>query len=72
MAYVELSIMGERLSADHAAAAKYVSEFADMVAGRNYSPQEVYNADVTDLNFKPLPKKSLASKKEEKQTLSPN
>ena len=51
------------LSANHAAAAKYISEFTDVVAGGNYSPQEVYNSDETSLNFKGLQKKSQASKR---------
>ena len=39
-------------------------EFADLISSENYSPQQVYNADETGLNFKALPTKSLASKEE--------
>ena len=59
-----LSITGESLSADHYVAKEYVSKFADIIASENYSPQEVYNCDETGLNFKALPKKSLAAKQE--------
>ena len=45
---------------------KYVSEFADPVVAENYSPLEVYNTDKTGLNFKAVPKESLASKKRRK------
>ena len=37
----ELSVMGKQISADHAAAANYVSEFADMVAAGNYFPMRL-------------------------------
>ena len=60
----EFLVMGEQSSADHVAAAEYISEFADVVAAGNYSPQELYNANETGLNFKALPKKNLPSKKE--------
>ena len=60
----QLTITGEQLSANHVAAEEYICEFTGLVASRNYSPEEVYNADETGLNFKALPKKSLASKDE--------
>lgn len=60
----QLSISGEKLSADIDAAQDYLNEFVDMISPGNYSPQQIYNADETGLNFKALPKKSLASKEE--------
>ena len=60
----QLTITGEKLSADVAAAEKYISEFAELILSENYSPQLVYNADESGLNFKALPSKSLASKEE--------
>lgn len=52
----------EQLTSDNAAAAKYLSTFADMISGENYSLQQIYNADETGLNFKALPSKSLAAR----------
>lgn len=60
----QLTISGEKLSADNTAAKEYLDEFADLISSENYSPQQVYNADETGLNFKALPTKSLASKEE--------
>lgn len=60
----QLSITGEKLSADFAAANDYLDEFSDLIGSENLSPQQVYNADETGLNFKSLPTKSLASKLE--------
>ncbi|XP_046685292.1 jerky protein homolog-like [Homalodisca vitripennis] len=50
------------MSADSKAAAEYLQEFKEITS--SYSPQQVYNADETGLNFKALPKKSLASREE--------
>ena len=61
----ELAVTGQQLSADHAATATHITEFADVVITGDYSPYEVYNTDETGLHFKALPKKSLTSKKEE-------
>lgn len=60
----QLTITGERLSSDEAAACEYVNTFTDMILAENYSPQQIYNADETGLNFKSLPSKSLAAKEE--------
>lgn len=60
----QLSICGEKLSADTASAEEYIKEFAEIVSSQNYSPQQIYNADETGLNFKALPTKSLASQEE--------
>lgn len=58
----QLSIAGEKLSADLESAQNYISKFAELVSG--YSPQQIFNADETGLWFKSLPEKSLASKEE--------
>ncbi|XP_046684931.1 jerky protein homolog-like, partial [Homalodisca vitripennis] len=50
------------MSADSNAAAEYLQEFKEITS--SYSPQQVYNADETGLNFKALPTKSLASREE--------
>ncbi|XP_046662877.1 tigger transposable element-derived protein 1-like [Homalodisca vitripennis] len=50
------------MSADSIAAAEYLQEFKEITS--SYSPQQVYNADETGLNFKALPTKSLASREE--------
>ncbi|XP_028649015.2 jerky protein homolog-like [Erpetoichthys calabaricus] len=58
----QLTITGEKLSADNEAAVEYLEEFKCIIS--SYSPQQVYNADETGLNFKALPTKSLASQEE--------
>lgn len=60
----QLTITGEQLSSDHAAVQGYLSTFENLIAEGNYSPQQIYNADETGLNFRALPTKSLASKAE--------
>lgn len=60
----QLTISGEKLSADNEAAADFLKEFKDLVSSQNYTPQQVYNADETGLNFKALPTRSLASEEE--------
>uniref|UniRef100_A0A8C4SMY0 HTH CENPB-type domain-containing protein n=1 Tax=Erpetoichthys calabaricus TaxID=27687 RepID=A0A8C4SMY0_ERPCA len=58
----QLTITGEKLSADNEAAVEYLEEFKCIIS--SYSPQQVYNADERGLNFKALPTKSLASQEE--------
>ncbi|GFW57037.1 jerky protein homolog-like [Trichonephila clavipes] len=60
----QLTITGEKLSSDFDAAKEYVTTFANLIAEGNYSPQQIYDADETGLNFRALPKKSLASQEE--------
>lgn len=60
----QLAVTGERLSSNEAAATEYLNKFSNLIAAGNYSPQQIYNADETGLNFKALPKKSLAAKQE--------
>uniref|UniRef100_A0A1B6FS75 HTH CENPB-type domain-containing protein n=1 Tax=Cuerna arida TaxID=1464854 RepID=A0A1B6FS75_9HEMI len=58
----QLTVTGKKMSADSNAAAEYLQEFKEITS--SYSPQQVYNADETGLNFKALPTKSLASREE--------
>ncbi|GFT97592.1 jerky protein homolog-like [Trichonephila clavipes] len=60
----QLTITGEKLSSDFDATKEYVTTFVNLIAEGNYSPQQIYNADETGLNFRALPKKSLASQDE--------
>jgi hypothetical protein len=48
----QLTITGEQLSSDNAAANSYLDEFTAIITQGGYSPQQVYNADKTGLNFK--------------------
>ncbi|XP_053969096.1 jerky protein homolog-like [Anastrepha ludens] len=58
----ELDLCGEKLSADNTAAEKFIEEFKTKI--ENYDPEFVFNADETGLNWKALPRKTLASKRE--------
>lgn len=60
----ELKIQGESLSADSNAAEKFKETFSAFVKKEELSEDDVYNADETGLNWKALPRKSLASRKE--------
>lgn len=55
----QLNLCGEKLSADSDAVDVFKTMFADYTQG--YSKDQIYNADETGVNFKMLPKKSLAS-----------
>ena len=59
-----LDIQGERLSSDGAAADEFKNNFAEVLMSENYTLDYVYNADETGLNWRTLPPKSLASKRE--------
>lgn len=54
----QLSLCGEKMSADQDAVDVFKTEFEEMVEG--YTMDQLFNADETGLNFKMLPKKSLA------------
>lgn len=60
----QLTITGEKLSADLVAGKEYVDQLNKLITEDKYSPQQIYNADETGLNFKALPNKSLASREE--------
>ncbi|XP_064410276.1 jerky protein homolog [Latimeria chalumnae] len=61
-------VCGEKRSADSEAAAKYVDEFAQLVANEKLSPEQVYNADETALYWCCMPRKTLATESEESPT----
>ncbi|GFW22884.1 jerky protein homolog-like [Trichonephila clavipes] len=53
----QLTITGEKLSSDFDAAKEYMTTFANLIAEGSYSPQQIYNAIETGLNFRALPKR---------------
>lgn len=60
----ELQIQGENLSADSSAAESFKIKLRDILNLENYALENVYNADETGLNWKALPRKTLASRHE--------
>ncbi|XP_049845252.1 tigger transposable element-derived protein 2-like [Schistocerca gregaria] len=56
---------GEKVSSDSDAAKEYLGEIEKIVREGKYSPQQIYNADKTGLNFRSLPTKSQESKAED-------
>lgn len=57
-------ISGEKLSADQAAAINFREEFSLFAMEKGLTAEQVYNIDETGLNFKMLPERTLASRKE--------
>lgn len=60
----ELNVQGESLSSDSSAAESFKKTFSDFVKNSGFSRTDVYNCDETGINWKALPRKSLASRKE--------
>ena len=60
----ELQIEGETLSGDSNAANTFTNLFLNLVQKEGYTRDDVYNADETEINWRALPKKSLAARKE--------
>lgn len=60
----ELQIQGETLSANSNAAKQFKKTFQSFLEEEGLSRDDVYNADETGLNWKSLPRKSLASRQE--------
>ncbi|KAK9745282.1 hypothetical protein QE152_g7080 [Popillia japonica] len=58
----QLTISGEKLSADKSGALRFKNDFKQIV--EEYALDQIFHADETGLNFKILPTKSLASKAE--------
>ena len=56
----QLSLQGEKLSADIDAADEFVASFPKFVKEGGYSLHQVFNCDETGLNFRLLPTKTLA------------
>ncbi|MFS1564416.1 MAG: hypothetical protein ACL7AX_13685 [Candidatus Arsenophonus phytopathogenicus] len=59
-----LSVSGEKLSADTAAASSFTDHFAKIIQEECLQPEQVYNIDETGVNFKKLPKKTFVSASE--------
>ena len=57
----ELSLQGEKLSADQPAAEDFVPKFREFVKEGQYSLDQVFNCDESGLYYKLMPKKSLAA-----------
>lgn len=57
-------IAGEKLSADADAAKDFVTKFEQFVTEHNLVADQIYNVDETGLNYKMLPKTTLAAKNE--------
>ena len=60
----QLSVQGEKLSANAEAAEKYKSEYRDIFESGQYPLRNWYNADETGLFTKLLPRKTLTSAEE--------
>lgn len=60
----QLSIEGEKLSANSAVVSEYVSKLQAEIKNRNLTRSQVYNCDETGLNWKALPQRTLASSSE--------
>ncbi|GFT95421.1 jerky protein homolog-like [Trichonephila clavipes] len=58
----ELQIEGKSLSGDKNSAHKFKETFLQSVEEDGYSRDDVYNVDQTEVNWKTLPRKSLALK----------
>jgi len=60
----ELEIHGEKLSADVPSANTFIDTLKAFVEKEGFDEEFIYNADETGLNWKKLPNKSLASRRE--------
>ena len=56
-----LSLQGEKLSADKEASGEFVSSFAEFIEQHHFTLNQIFNCDETGLNFRLLPDKTLAS-----------
>ncbi len=57
----QLSLQGEKLSADKPAADNFILTFREFVETNGYTLNQIFNCDETGLYYKLLPKKTLAS-----------
>lgn len=60
----QLDVQGESLSGDTVAAEAFIQLFKEIVGDKGFSRDDVYNADETGVNWRSLPRKSLASRNE--------
>lgn len=58
----ELGVSGEILSGDNVASEDFKTKFEKFISDEDLMPCQIFNADETGLNYKMLPKKTLASK----------
>jgi hypothetical protein len=59
-------VSGENLSADSDAAGKFVEELTKPISDKNLSAEQIYNADVTGLFWRCLPRRTLVADDEDK------
>ena len=57
----EVSLQGEKLSADKPASTNFVTEFRAFVQEKDYNLDQIFNCDETGLYYKLLPQKSLVA-----------
>jgi len=62
----QLTITGERLSADEEGSANFSTGFCKFIGDHHYSRDQIYNADETGLMWKSLPSKTLVATYEKK------
>lgn len=60
----EISVQGEKLSANENAASTFVREFSEFIETKNLTLEQIYNADETGLYWRCLPCKTLAAQRE--------
>ncbi|XP_065840186.1 jerky protein homolog-like [Oscarella lobularis] len=56
----EISLQGEKASADEKAACEFVEKFQKFISEEKYSLDQIFNLDETGLQFRLLPEKTLA------------
>ena len=56
-----LSLQGEKLSADKVASDNFIASFAEFIEQHHLTLNQIFNCDETGLNFRLLPDKTLAS-----------
>ncbi|KFD61572.1 hypothetical protein M514_08469 [Trichuris suis] len=64
----EIEIHGEKVSADESSASTFKDELKRYLDQEGYDEEFIYNADETGLQWKALPKRSLASRAEDATT----
>ena len=57
----QLSLQGEKLSADQPAADLFISEFRALFNSGSYNLDQIFNSDETGLYYRLLPQKTLAA-----------
>ena len=62
----QLTVSGEQWSADRHAASNYCDKFKTIIADYGLTPDDIYNADESGVNWKCLPTKTSARSEEQK------